>query len=66
MPFASTSVGTEQPLLTWELLGQRRDPVAPMKDAVTANRDGVVPIDVENFGLWLKATFDVPGTLRGT
>ena len=50
MPFASTS----------ELLGQARDPTAPIKDAVTADGNVVVPIDVENFGLWLKAALGDP------
>jgi hypothetical protein len=62
VPFASTSLGAEQPLLTSELLGQGRDPVAPIKDAVAADGDVVVPIDVENFGLWLKAAFGAPAT----
>ena len=37
MPFASTSLGAEQPLLNSELLGYGRDPLAPIKDAVTAD-----------------------------
>lgn len=45
MPFASTSLGAEQPLLNSELLGYGRDPLAPIKDAVTADGDVVVPID---------------------
>ncbi len=40
MPFASTSLGAEQPLLNSELLGYGRDPLAPIKDAVTADGDG--------------------------
>ena len=43
MPFASTSLGAEQPLLNSELLGYGRDPLAPIKDAVTADGDVVVP-----------------------
>ncbi len=62
VPFASTSLGAEQPLITSELLGQGRDPTAPIKDAVTVDGDVVVPIDVENFGLWLKAAFGQPVT----
>jgi hypothetical protein len=62
VPFASTSLGAEQPLLTSELLGHGRDPVPPIKDAVTADGDVVVPIDVENFGLRLKAAFGTPTT----
>jgi hypothetical protein len=50
MPFARTTLGSEQPLLTSELLGYGRDPLAPIKDAVTADGEVVVPIDVEAFG----------------
>ena len=64
MPFASTSLGAEQPLLNSELLGYGRDPLAPVKDAVTADGDVVVPIDAEAFGFWLKAAFGTP-TTRG-
>ena len=62
MPFASTSLGSEQPLLNSELLGYGRDPLAPIKDAVTADGDVVVPIDAAGFGFWLKAAFGAPGT----
>ena len=66
VPFASTSLGSEQPLIASELLGQGRDPTAPVKDALTADGDVVVPIDVENFGLWLKGTFGAPTTTGTT
>ena len=62
MPFASTSLGSEQPLLNSELLGYGRDPLAPIKDAVTADGDVVVPIDAAGFGFWLKAAFGEPVT----
>ena len=62
MPFASTSLGAEQPLQTSELLGYGRDPQAPIKDAVTADGDVVIPIDAAAFGLWLKAAFGAPTT----
>lgn len=62
MPFASTSLGAEQPLLNTELLGYGRDPRAPIKDAVTADGDVVVPLDAEAFGFWLKAAFGDPTT----
>ncbi|MBW6495628.1 MAG: hypothetical protein K0B16_13920 [Burkholderiaceae bacterium] len=62
MPFASTSLGAEQPLLNSELLGYGRDPLAPIKDAVTADGDVVVPIDAQAFGFWLKAAFGQPIT----
>ena len=62
VPFASTTLGSEQPLITSELLGYGRDPLAPIKDAVTADGDVVVPIDAEAFGFWLKAAFGAPTT----
>jgi hypothetical protein len=62
MPFASTTLGAEQPLLNSELLGYGRDPLAPIKDAVTADGDVVVPIDAEAFGFWLKAAFGASAT----
>ena len=60
VPFASTSLGAEQPLISSELLGYGRDPTAPIKDAVTADGDVVVPIDAAAFGFWLKAAFGEP------
>ena len=62
MPFARAQLGAEQPLLPSELLGYGRDPLAPIKDAVTADGEVVVPIDVEAFGFWLKAAFGAPTT----
>ena len=62
MPFASTTLGAEQPLQTSELIGYGRDPQAPIKDAVTADGNVVVPIDAEAFGFWLKAAFGAPTT----
>jgi hypothetical protein len=62
MPFASATLGAEQPLLESELLGYGRDPLAPIKDALTSDGDVVVPIDARGFGHWLKATFGDPTT----
>jgi len=62
MPFASTTLGAEQPLLASELLGYGRDPLAPIKDAVTADGDVVIPIDAASIGFWLKAAFGAPTT----
>ncbi len=66
MPFASASLGAEQPLLASELLGYGRDPLAPIKDAVTADGDIKVPLDAEAFGFWLKAAFGNPTTTGTT
>ena len=62
MPFATASLGADQPLLNSELLGYGRDPLAPIKDAVTVDGDVVIPIDAEAFGFWLKAAFGAPVT----
>ena len=44
------------------MLGYGRDPLAPIKDAVTADGNVVVPIDAQGFGVWLKAAFGEPTT----
>lgn len=66
MPFATQNHGSEQPLLSSELLGYGRDPLPPVKDAITANGDIVVPIDARFFGIWLKAVFGDPVTTEDT
>ena len=43
-------------------MGYGRDPQAPIKDAVTADGNVVIPIDTEAFGFWLKAAFGTPTT----
>jgi hypothetical protein len=62
MPFASASLGSEQPLLSSELLGYGRDPLPPVLDAFTAEGDIVVPVDLRAFGMWLKGAFVAPIT----
>ena len=53
MPFISTTLGGEQPLLDNEVLGFGRDPITPARDAFDADGDVVIPLDVENLGFWL-------------
>ncbi|KGJ21473.1 phage tail tube protein [Paracoccus sanguinis] len=62
LPFVSSTLSAEQPLLSSELLGYGRDPLAPVKDAITADGDLTIPIDAEAFGFWLKAAFGDPTT----
>ncbi len=62
IPFASSTLGSEQPLLNSELLGYGADPLPPVKDAITADGNMVVPIDARFFGLWLKMMFGAPVT----
>ncbi|MGV8988168.1 MAG: phage tail tube protein [Cypionkella sp.] len=63
MPFISTTLGGEQPLLDNEVLGFGRDPITPARDAFDADGDVVIPLDVENLGFWLKACFGAPTTV---
>ncbi|KFI32644.1 hypothetical protein CG51_00765 [Haematobacter missouriensis] len=62
LPFASSTLSAEQPLLSSELLGYGRDPLAPIKDAITADGDLTVPLDAASIGFWLKAAFGEPTT----
>lgn len=62
LPFASSTLSAEQPLLASELLGFGRDPLAPVRDAIGVGGDLVVPIDAEGFGFWLKGAFGAPAS----
>lgn len=66
MPFASSTLGSQRPLLASELLGYGRDPLAPVPDVETADGDLVVPIDLRNWGIWLKGAFGAPETTEDT
>lgn len=66
MPFASTTLSAEQALIDNELLGYGRDPLAPIKDAVVADGEAVVSVDVEGIGYWLKALLGAPVTTGTT
>ena len=69
MPFITSALAAEQPLLASELLGYGRDPRAPLLDAITTDGDVEVPIDAVGFGFWLKAAFGAPtsaGTVAAT
>lgn len=60
--YASTTLGSQQPLLEDELLGYGRDPLAPIKDAESSDGDIVVPLCTRQFGYWLKGCFGNPVT----
>lgn len=63
LPFGPPlSLSAEQPLVDSELLGFGRDPLEPIKDAVTVSGQANVPMDLEGFGFWLKAAFGAPVT----
>ena len=62
MPFITSALAAEQPLLASELLDYGREPRAPTLDAITTDGDVEVPIDAVGFGFWLKAAFGNPVT----
>lgn len=66
MPFATSGLGQEQPLIDNELLGYGRDPLAPSRDAINVDGDVVVPVDLVGIGHWLKALFGAPDTTGTT
>jgi hypothetical protein len=62
IPFASSGLGAVQPLLDSELLGNGRDPFAPVKDAIDVDGDMVVPVCANSMGYWLKGLLGDPVT----
>jgi hypothetical protein len=66
LPFATGTLGAEQELLASELLGFGRDPAAPLRDALNADGEIVIPMDVEALGFWLKALLGQPTTTGTT
>lgn len=66
VPFASVSLGEDRALLESELLGQGRDPLAPVLDVITLDGDVVIPLDAANLGIWLKGAFGAPVTTGAT
>lgn len=62
VPFASEDLDGAQELLPNELLGFGRDPLAPEIDVTNVNGSVQVPVDVRNFGNWLRLMFGAPVT----
>ena len=54
IPFVSHSLGEERGLIESDLLGQGREMQDPTPDVATNDGDIVVPVDVSNFGRWLR------------
>lgn len=61
-PFVSSELGSEQGLVASDLLGQGRDPAQPIRDVIKVEGNIVIPVDLRNFGHWLKALLGVPTT----
>src|SRR5262245_53688679 len=62
MPFNRCDLGSEQGLIDDPVLGQGRDPLAPLQDVITDEGDIIVPVDPRYLGLWLTGLFGDPDT----
>jgi hypothetical protein len=64
LPFLTQDLGAEQPLIDVDVIGVggNRDRAAPFQDSVTVQGNAVVPIDLINFGHWLRLLFGAPTT----
>lgn len=66
LPIVTHNLGEERPLIADDTLGQGREVQDPTQDVATNAGDVTVPVDVRNFGKWLKLFFGAPVTAAGT
>ena len=62
IPFNRCTLGSEQGLIDDPVLGQGRDPYAPLQDAIMDEGEIVVPVDPRYIGLWLTGLFGDPAS----
>jgi len=62
MPFNRCTLGSEQGLIDDPVLGQGRDPLAPLQDVINDEGEVVVPMDPRYLGIWLTGLFGDPVT----
>lgn len=62
VPFASSTLDSEQGLISSNVLGLGRDPTTPFQDVISVEGDLSVPVDLRNIGIWLKSIFGFPTT----
>ena len=62
MPFNRCSLGSEQGLIDDPVLGQGRDPLAPLQDVINDEGDIIVPVDPRYLGFWLTGLFGDPAS----
>ena len=62
MPFNRCNLGSEQGLIDDPVLGQGRDPLAPLQDVINDEGDIVLPVEPRYLGLWLTGLFGDPDT----
>lgn len=65
VPYSAEAIGDEQGLIASDLLGQGREPQAPSDDVINNAGDISVPVDLRNFGFWLKGLLGAPTTTQG-
>ena len=60
IPFNRCTLGSEQGLIDDPVLGQGRDPYAPLQDVIMDEGEIVVPVDPRYIGIWLTGLFGDP------